>query len=131
MAIEDGEEYTPWRLYRAIAPPCQAISVSDRNLVFLGIMNTFPKTILSEIQGLWAVAYLENKIEIAKTWDDIVKEVALWSRWATLRYPYGHGAKYPDTAFDIIPYFDILLLDLQLETRRKQRWWEVIWCPYG
>jgi hypothetical protein len=128
---EDGLEYTSWRLYRAIAPPSQVVGTSKRDLVFLGMFNTYAKSLLSEVQALWAVVYLEGLLEIKRNEEEVTEEITLWSRWARLRYPFGHGAKYPDTAFDIVPYFDVLLTDLGLRQRRKNTWWREIWEPYG
>ncbi|EXJ87254.1 hypothetical protein A1O3_04213 [Capronia epimyces CBS 606.96] len=136
-----GPESTPWCLYRCIAPPCQVRTEGSgsgsghRDLVFVGFFNTFPKVLLSEIQALWAVAYLQGRIGWAvgdePSQVQIAHEAQMWSCWAALRYPFGHASKYPDTAFDIIPYFDVLLKDLGLETKRKQGWLKELCSPYG
>jgi hypothetical protein len=103
----------------------------NRDLVFLGFFNTFPKVLLAEIQALWAIAYLEDKINVVDTQSHITQEARTWCCWSDLRYPFGHGSKFPDTAFDIIPYFDILLKDLGLVSRRKRSWLGEMWSPYG
>ena len=56
------EEYTPWRLWRGIAPPSQVTS-GKRNLVFLGMVSNIQKMIKTEISSLWAYAYLNNQLE--------------------------------------------------------------------
>lgn len=126
-----GVEYTPWRLYRGIAPPTQVAPGCDRNLVFLGMFNTYPKSMLSEVQALWAVGYLEGFAMTPNSADAVTMEITLWSRWGRMRYPFGHSAKYPDTAFDILPYFDLLFSDLGLKKYRKRSLWRDLFEPYG
>jgi hypothetical protein len=46
------------------------------------------------------------------------------------RAPYGHGRSYPDLVVDQVPYWDLLLHDLGLETRRKGGWRELL-EPYS
>ncbi|KAK3386831.1 cofactor FMO1 FAD enzyme [Podospora didyma] len=115
------ETVTPWRLYRGIAPPGPTAS-GDRSLVFLGMFSNIANTIRLEMQCLWALAYLNNKIPNLENKDedkDIYAETSLAQRWCQLRAPYGHGHAYPDLVFDQMPYWDLLLHDLGLATRRK------------
>ena len=68
----------------------------------------------------------------AITWQTILH--SQFGRW---RYPAGHGNRYPDVAFDGIPYVDMLIRDLGLEWKRKwkqggwTKWWKEIFWPYG
>ncbi|KAL8730826.1 MAG: hypothetical protein Q9181_004517 [Wetmoreana brouardii] len=48
------EPYTPWRLFRGIAPPAN----DRRDLVFLGMMLSYQTLLRYEITALWAYAYL-------------------------------------------------------------------------
>lgn len=123
--------YTPWRLYRGIAPPglTNTPQAADRSLVFIGMFSNIANTIRLEIQCLWGLAYLENKLpHLASPQDHdddddmrtrIFEETALFQRYTQHRAPYGHGRFYPDLVFDQLPYWDVLLNDLGLETRRK------------
>lgn len=117
--------YTPWRLYRGIAPPGLMASESERSLIFIGMFSNIANSIRLEIQCLWGLGYLENKLAhlsssgMAEGKNHIYEETALFQRYTQHRAPYGHGRFYPDLVFDQLPYWDTLLRDLGLETRRK------------
>ena len=63
-------------------------------------------------------------------------QTTLHSQFGRWRYPAGHGNRFPDVAFDGIPYVDMLLRDLGLEWRRKlkqggwNKWWRELFWPY-
>ncbi|KAK3320438.1 cofactor FMO1 FAD enzyme [Cercophora scortea] len=109
--------YTPWRLYRGIAPP-GLTAEGDRSLVFIGMFSNIANTLRLEIQCLWALAYLEGTAmpNVEKDVDEgtVYAEAALLQRYAQLRAPYGHGRLYPDLVFDQLPYWDGLLADVGL-----------------
>ncbi|KAK6352253.1 hypothetical protein TWF730_009084 [Orbilia blumenaviensis] len=130
-ADEDGELYTPWCLYRGIAPPNQADQKVTKDIAFLGRCSTIPTVALAEIQALWAIAFLHDKLTLPQTINPSREEAIIWMRWNRLRYPFSHGSKYMDTSFDIIPYFDTLLSDMGLNCQRKGNWWKELWEPYG
>ncbi|KAM7184258.1 putative dimethylaniline monooxygenase [Naviculisporaceae sp. PSN 640] len=121
--------YTPWRLYRGIAPPglTDVPQAVDRSIIFIGMFSNIANTIRLEIQCLWGLAYLENKLPHLDASQDghvdmrtkIFEETAVLQRYAQHRAPYGHGRFYPDLVFDQLPYWDVLLKDLGLKTRRK------------
>ncbi|ETN37631.1 uncharacterized protein HMPREF1541_07254 [Cyphellophora europaea CBS 101466] len=139
--------FTPWRLYRGIAPPGPTAQ-GDHDLVFLGMFSNISNTIRLELQCLWAWAYLcgavphlhshfprtpeggpqqqqyqqEQEQEQEQRVDDVFEQTALWSRYWQLRAPYGHGRYYPDAVFDQLPCFDVWLGDLGLRTKRKGGW---------
>ncbi|KAL8696773.1 MAG: hypothetical protein Q9201_007481, partial [Fulgogasparrea decipioides] len=52
------EPYTPWRLFRGIAPPANP----HRDLVFPGMMLTHQTILRYEIAALWAYAYLNTAL---------------------------------------------------------------------
>ncbi|KAL8682983.1 MAG: hypothetical protein Q9224_006723 [Gallowayella concinna] len=145
------EEYTPWRLFRGIAPPANP----RRDLVFLGMMMSMQTVLRSEMAALWAYAYLNGclgpqaqlsnrprpssvpsekedpgKSSESQSW--LFFETALFSRFGRWRYPMGYGSRFPDFVFDAVPYSDMLLQDLGLRTWRKGRNWfgELCSGPY-
>ncbi|KAK5991484.1 FAD-dependent monooxygenase DEP4-like protein [Cladobotryum mycophilum] len=125
------EPYTSWCLHRAIAPPSQTCEKSAKNLAFLGLFSTLPTAALSEIQSLWAIAFLHHRVEVPETAMSSRRGAASWTRWSRLRYPFSQASKYMDTSFDIVPYFDVLLSDMQLRSRRKSSWWRELIEPYS
>ena len=140
-------EVSPWRLWRGIAPP----AVTTRDLVFLGFVIQIQGPIRSEISSIWAYAYMYDKLKgplqsVAKPstplhlgqtlsteeqlpaaekgeFDEIMYDTALFNRFGKWRTPWGFGARYPDLAFDSIPYLDLLLRDLGLRSWRKGWGW--------
>ena len=150
-------EGSPWRLWRGIAPP----AVKTRDLVFLGHVQQIQGALRSEISSIWAYAYMYDKLKwplksVAKPstalhlgqtlpteeqlpaaekgdFDEIMYDTALFNRFGKWRTPWGFGARYPDLAFDSIPYLDLLLRDLGLRSWRKGWGWlgEITGGGYG
>lgn len=150
------EGFTPWRLWRGIAPP----SLPTRDIVFLGNVQLLQGALRTEISSIWAYAYLMGKLGPARsickpskqlrveqtveykddiavkqtgTVDDVRYDTALLQRWGKWRTPYGFGARHLDFVFEGIPYFDMLLQDLGLRSWRKGWGWvgEVFGGSYG
>jgi hypothetical protein len=119
--------YTPFRLYRAIAPP-GLTKEGDNSLVFISMFSNLANTARCEIQCLWAYAYLNDKLEIDKS--KVFEEAALTNRYVRHRAPYGHGRFFPDLVFDQLPYLDTLLQDLKLRYWRKGNLFSEIFAPY-
>ncbi|KAI8269765.1 hypothetical protein K4K58_000212 [Colletotrichum sp. SAR11_239] len=124
--------YSPWRLYRGMAPPGLAAN-DDRSLIFLGVFSNLANIMRLEVQCLWALAYFEGKIP---TLDrdiragKVYEETALMQRWAQHRAPYGHGRQYTDIVFDQLPYWDMLLGEVGVQTQRKPSKWAEFWESY-
>ncbi|OAP64529.1 hypothetical protein AYL99_00501 [Fonsecaea erecta] len=119
--------YTPFRLYRAIAPPGPTRD-GDNSLVFISMFSNLANTPRCELQCLWAYAYLNHKLEIDPA--TVFDETALMARYAKHRAPYGHGRFFPDLVFDQVPYMDLLLQDLKLKYWRKGNFFAELFSPY-
>ncbi|RVX70909.1 hypothetical protein B0A52_06066 [Exophiala mesophila] len=119
--------YTPFQLYRGIAPPGPT-SRGDNSLVFISMFSNLANTSRCELQCLWAYAYLNDKLDIDRS--SVFEDTALMSRYVRHRAPYGHGRFIPDLVFDQLPYMDTLLQDLKLRYWRKSNVFAEIFAPY-
>ncbi|KAL2066717.1 hypothetical protein VTL71DRAFT_2789 [Oculimacula yallundae] len=119
----------PLRMYRFIVPPT---FVAKRTIAFAGMVSCVSTATCASNTGLWISAFLDGKLErIARSQQEITDEVMLHTQWGKWRYPCGYGACLPDFVFDGVPYFDMLLRDLGLEThRQKSLWRELTWPCY-
>ena len=125
-AVKPGD---PYRLYRFIVPPTM---VEKRNFAFAGMVSTVSTSICANSQSLWISAFFDGKLDrLAKTDDEITKEVLLHTQWGRWRYPTGYGANLPDFVFDALPYADLLHADLGLRLNRKSNFLRELFAPYG
>lgn len=155
----ERQAYMPWRLWRGFAPPlCKEknlvflgmmanLQVAVRNDL-AGIWAYAYMNEMLESQGNVEFA-MEKKSQKANSngilsetamndheaekerEEDFLYETALFNRFSLWRAPYGFGARYPDFAFDNIPFFDLLLRDLGLNPWRKGGWIrEIFGGPY-
>lgn len=85
----------------------------------------------AQIQGLWITAYFDNKLQTPQDPISIQQDTILHNRFLQWRYSKGHGDRFPDMVFDILPYFDMLLSDLGLESHRKKNLVAELFFPYG
>jgi len=104
---------TQSRLYRLTAP-----INGDRSVAFVGTMHTSGTAMISEIQSLWAIAYLEGKLRLPPV-DEMRIEIAEANAWFRKRY-LNLGEKCPNITFEYTAYIDLLLKDLGLEPKRKR-----------
>ncbi|KAL3468793.1 hypothetical protein BJX99DRAFT_269051 [Aspergillus californicus] len=115
----DATTLHPFRLARFIAPVAM---YKDNSVAFTGNISTFHAPLVAEVQALWAAAYLfygiMNDGRPGKM--DIVRETVLHTEFCRLRSPWGYGPRNADFVFDVLPYIDLLLNDLGLQTRRKR-----------
>ncbi|KIW43913.1 uncharacterized protein PV06_04963 [Exophiala oligosperma] len=122
-------KYTPFRLYRGIAPPGPTAD-GKHDLVFIGMFSNLANTPRMELQCLWGYAYLNGHFESKIDRDTVYDESALMSRFSKFRAPFGHGRFFPDLVFDQVPYMDTLLRDLGLKYWRKPGWLRELFEPY-
>lgn len=145
----------PYRLYRFLVPPTHATS-RDPTIAFLGFIWAIPTALVAQTSALWLTAYFAGRLPQQQhqqpplqsspsssssseksRQDKILWETARDTQFALLRYPGGFGARFPDLAFDALPYVDMLVGDLGLEVHRKRggwwwgRWWREAWEHYS
>jgi hypothetical protein len=136
---ENAESNRPYRLYRLIAPPTHRFRNS---IVFLGVAQCFSTLTNMHIQALWAAAYLDGSIQglspspitpssPGKSEEELLWDATLTSRFGRWRYPTGNGARNPDFVADAVPYWDLLLGDLGLQSKRKGGGLREVYDPYG
>ncbi|KAL9104171.1 MAG: hypothetical protein Q9163_000870 [Psora crenata] len=132
----------PFRLYRFMVPSAY---INDRSIAYTGMMMSIHTSLCAQAQALWLTAYFskhlardfqprnESSSVAPPDFDpDAVRwETILQSQFGKWRYPAGYGQRYPDVAFDAIPYVDMLLRDLGLPWRRKASWWQECFSPYN
>jgi hypothetical protein len=94
---------------------------------------------VAHVQGLWLTAYLDNTLSVTPSVEapeDLLPlpqdaaparsiaqfrwEATLHARYCKWRYPRSFGDFHPDFAFDLVPYMDLMLREMGLNTRRKK-----------
>ncbi|KAI9673614.1 MAG: hypothetical protein M1817_002251 [Caeruleum heppii] len=130
----------PWRLFRFMVPPAY---VESRSIGYAGMLQTINTSLCAQTQALWLTAYLGGKLPLDLSTpeksgegpmslrDRIKWETVLHSQFGKWRYPAGFGKKYPDFVFDSVPYLDMLLKDLGLQSHRKKGAMAEMFEPYG
>ena len=133
---------SPFHLYNQLISP-HSLSTNDHSIIFIGLLSTSQTAITSEIQSLWAVAWLEDILprsalprlsrdHLSKNPDNKptdtdhdIDEEALIRRtndvraWMSLRYGY-RTALEPMCVLEVQTYLDTLMRDLGLEVYRKR-----------
>ncbi|WPH03954.1 dimethylaniline monooxygenase (N-oxide forming) [Acrodontium crateriforme] len=118
----------PLRLYRFIVPSGYVFS---RSIAWVGAVSTVSTSLCAAVQGHWTAAYLCNSLDrLPSNTDEVIEEIMLHTQWGKWRYPCGYGASLPDFVFEGLPYIDMLLRDLGLETHRKKSWFTELTKPY-
>lgn len=126
---------TPFRLYKGMTPPSDAI---DHSIVFLGKIFVSNNFRLAEVQALWAVAYLDGKISHAKSdsggdsqldeKEQREEEIANTVAWCRQRYPRkGKAGNW--FFYDVISYTDMILRQLGLQSHRRKGWFRNFFAP--
>jgi hypothetical protein len=129
----------PYRLFRFVVPP-KHLTSSSPSIAFLGFTWAIPTVMVAQAAALWITAFFEGSLEMQKSSIDpeqVLWETTLHTQFAQLRYPGGFGARFPDMAFEAVPFVDMLMGDLGLEKRRKKggswlsRVWRETWEHYS
>ncbi|OHE94070.1 hypothetical protein CORC01_10645 [Colletotrichum orchidophilum] len=122
------QEANPLRYYRFMVP---STMVASRDLAFAGMISTVSTSVCATIQGHWIAAFLSGQLDRLPTSDhDITDEIMLHTQWGKWRYPCGYGANLPDFVFEGLPYVNMLMKDLGVETHRKSSWLQELTSPY-
>ena len=127
---EAEKTQNPYRLFRFMVPPSD---LKDRSIGFIGAMFTLGTTSCAYIQALWLTAYFDGTLSIpsTKSASEILYETYLETEYCAIRHAMGYGDKFPDLVFDSLPYFDVLLRDLERAGKRKGRFSEEYFGSYG
>ncbi|KAL6249321.1 hypothetical protein RBB50_003174 [Rhinocladiella similis] len=119
----------PLRMYRFMVPPA---TVAKRNLAFVGMSSSITTSIVATVQALWISAFFDGKLDrLPDSEDEIKWQTVLHSQFGRWRYPIGYGPSFPDFVFDAVPYVDMLLRDVNLESHRKRGKMADMFDPYG
>lgn len=132
-----SERTTPYRLYRFVVPS-NARLLAAKNLAFIGIDFSLLTVLLAQVQALWITAFFQDKLSHIRSsgpeHQRIVHDTMVQSEYQQLRRPRltgGAGERFPDLVFDSLPYVDLLLEDLGLQTMRKGSWLCDMLVPYS
>lgn len=128
---------TPYRLYRFVVPSNERL-LEARNLAFIGIDFSLLTVLLAQVQALWITAFFKDKLSHVRSsgteYQQIIHDTIIQSEYQQLRRPKiagGAGEKFPDLVFDNLPYVDLMLKDLGLQTMRKGSWLSDMLVPYS
>ncbi|KAM0227808.1 hypothetical protein ACHAPO_011185 [Fusarium lateritium] len=123
-----AKEANPLRYYRFMVP---SQMVKTRDLAFSGMISTVSTATCATIQGHWIAAFMAGKIRSIPSSDkEITDEIMLHTQWGKWRFPCGYGADLPDMVFEGLPYCNMLMKDLGLNTHRKGSRYAELTSPY-
>ncbi|KAF6809037.1 flavin-binding monooxygenase-like protein [Colletotrichum plurivorum] len=122
------KEANPLRYYRFMVP---STMMDSRNLAFAGMISSVSTSICATVQGHWIAAFLSGRLDrLPATEKEVTDEIMLHTQWGKWRYPCGYGANLPDFVFEGLPYVNMLMKDLDLETHRKPSSFQELTSPY-
>ncbi|KAF1837960.1 flavin-binding monooxygenase-like protein-like protein [Decorospora gaudefroyi] len=112
-------DHQPYRLYRFMVPPDRGL-MNGRDIAFAGALfclGTFP---CAYIQSLWISRFFDlRRTTQSLSSTQALEETYRDTQYCALRGAMSYGSTMPDLVFDTLPYFDMLLTDLEVEGRRK------------
>jgi len=109
-----GKEQTFW-LYRGVVDP------KIRNFAVIGYGNLTFTQVKSSLQAAWLCDVLRGAVQLPPL-DAMKAEVEAYE--AAIRAAYGEKACKLAYVWNEIRYYDALLRDMQVQTRRKGTWYE-------
>lgn len=111
------KEAEPLRYYRFIVP---STMLESRNIAFAGMVSTVSTAVCAAVQAAWIVAFLDGNLDrLAESPEEVKQEIMLHTQWGKWRFPSGYGASLPDFVFESLPYVNMLMKDMSLNTYRK------------
>ncbi|KAF2656412.1 FAD/NAD(P)-binding domain-containing protein [Lophiostoma macrostomum CBS 122681] len=128
---QSKEDTTNYRLYRQITSP-RTLASADRSIFFAGFVSNAMTAVVSELVGLWGVAWMEGLLrpEDLPQEAEMEKSVAKGHAWMARRY----GARantQPEIVFEIQTFMDALVRDLGGKAERKGGGWREWVSPYS
>lgn len=112
---------SPLRLYKSMLP------TTDQSIVFLGKTLIAHPFAVAEVEALWAVAALDQRVTLPSV-PDMEREIAFTVAWSRKRYP-SRGWQAMWFPWDSIPFTDMLLEQLGLSSHRGSSWWSDLVTP--
>lgn len=97
-ASKHPPQYTQYRLYRSIVP-LSLLGKNDRSLAFAGFVQGAGTSVLCDVIALWTVAWLTDQLDVARTMNEIEREVTMLNDFARVRYG-SSGAQLPTATFE-------------------------------
>lgn len=114
-----AEKISPYRLYNCIIP---LSDIPSPSLAFTGFANIPNMFACSEINAIYAIAYLDGHLTLPS--EELLREkVAYAVAYMRLRCPT-YGLKGNFWNFDLFPYVDGVLGEVGLGSYKKGGWWE-------
>lgn len=133
-AIPNQDSLSSLDLYRFMVPTKEEF-LETHDIAFAGSLMTITTAIIAQTQALWMTAYFDGKLACTENVNEqasaLQYSATLHNRFGKWRYPGGWGGKIPDFVFDALPYVDMLLTDLGINSRRKASRFKEITEPYG
>lgn len=119
--LEISKNTTPLRLYKGILP------INDRSIAFVGQILLGNNFRVAEVQALYAVAALDGTLALPTT-EKVEATIAETIAWDRLRY-LAKGELGNWAYWDMVPYTDDLLQELDLTSHRHGSYWKDLFAP--
>lgn len=119
-AAAETPSHSQFRQYRQVLSP-KLLARGDRSIAFAGFVSSGQTAVCCELLSLWAVAWLEGLLPLRlPSEEEMEADVARVNACMARRYG-ARGAKDPEIILEVQWFFDVLLRDLGLRAKRKQK----------